>query len=444
MRWLLLILFAGPLYAQSIDIAGGQSTVNGTAGAGGTFYFADQTVYLGGGKGIGFSDKFKWNGYDVIAGDAFFGYSIDGAGISESNRGLQIAKKTDHRTVAVFAGLTGLSYAMPFFTSMYQAKYPGAGFYVNQKYKRFTFSSLDVFARRKNIIQSAKYDGKIIQFYGYGGILNSAWTSGATFVFKPTPKFCLVGSESKQLDFSSESVSVSSAINFLNLSASAIKATQSGLGTKGESASIGAHWKLLRVASSYYNSNGHQQVLNSLTEQIEHWSLTEAINNKNQFQYGASYHRNAFAVSFNHSIIFEPGLGYQQILNVAISFHIHDTGLSTSAYMLPGHKFKYQLNGDDWLQGPLEGRAGAHQSTKGIGKNVIQGMVVDEKGIPMEGVAIQVGKKAVVFTNHSGIFEFRTRSSKQLPIAVDLDQSLIPGEWEIVSQTASLITLKRR
>src|SRR4029077_2990395 len=125
-------------------------------------------LYIGGGRGIGISDRFKYHGLDVIAGDSAFSYSVDGAGTSVYERGLAVEKKSDKTVIGAFAGLTGLAYQVPFFSTLYQTRYPGVGVYFKERLGRWQISSLEVFSRKRTAIQSARYDGQKIQFYAYG------------------------------------------------------------------------------------------------------------------------------------------------------------------------------------------------------------------------------------------------------------------------------------
>jgi hypothetical protein len=440
---LLPFLLSGVAAGQAVHIAGGQSSLQNAAGGGATFYLPGNQLYIGGGRGFGISDKFTYRHLDFTAGDSMFAYAVDGAGTSLFERGLKVEKKVKDRTVGAFAGLVGLSYSVPFFSSMYQAKYPGAGVYFNQKLGKWTFNSLEVFSRQKTLIQSAKYDGQKIEFYANGGIIQNVWQASGTFIFTPTKGFNVAASDTHQLNYLSDSLSGSFNSHGFQAHGAWIRNTFNNREIRGETVGAGWSHKWLAVRSAYYkSSNQHQLIVNQLTETTRHWSLTEAINSANQFQVGGAYHNNSLSLSVNHSIAFIPGQGYQSIVSIGVSFKVHDSQVNSQEYLLPGNKLKYSAYGDQWILGPLQTESIGHHMQKSIGKSRQTGIVVKEDGSPVEGAAVKVGKETV-YTDRNGHWELRHRKKISATICIDLDDFITPGTWKLVSQTDSQIVVKK-
>jgi hypothetical protein len=67
-----------------------------------------------------------------------------------------------------------------------------------------------------------------------------------------------------------------------------------------------------------------------------------------------------------------------------------------------------------------------------IGKYLVQGVVTDEQGVPVEGAALHVGKE-IAYTDSTG--RFRARFSKRGPfaIAVAPDEFITNAIYETVS-----------
>jgi hypothetical protein len=63
---------------------------------------------------------------------------------------------------------------------------------------------------------------------------------------------------------------------------------------------------------------------------------------------------------------------------------------------------------------------------------IVQGTVVDESGIAIDGAAVQVGG-ATVFTDSRGRFFVRLSSNRTAPVRVLFDEFLATGRFEAVS-----------
>ena len=433
-----LLLFLTPAFGQSLHFAGGSSTLLNAAGGGGTVYLPNNEIYIGGGRGVSFSDKLNYRGFDLIAGDSSFNYGVDGAGISIFNRGVKVERKSDKETIGAFAGLTGFSYQVPFFSSMYEARHPGIGFYYKRKVSKWRFQSLDLFSRQKTAIQSAAYDGSKISFSLNGGIVENLFQSGANFTFHPDRTFSASAAHISQKNFDSDSAFINWQRNWFQAHASFIRDTFAGKQSSGEAFGAGGHWKWFQARSDFYRSGAHNQIVNTLTETSAHWMLTEAINNANQFQFGGGYHSNRVSLSFNHSIAFLPGRGFQQVIQVGIQFKVHDTGLNAVAYKLD--RFRYTAYGDQWLQGPVQVENG-HRMHKGIGKYAQTGKVIRPNGLPVEGAAVLVGTQ-IVYTDQNGSWTYRSKRKDALPVRIALDQFLCPGTWTLIKQDQDYIIIE--
>ena len=88
-----------------------------------------------------------------------------------------------------------------------------------------------------------------------------------------------------------------------------------------------------------------------------------------------------------------------------------------------------------------------HETT---GKNEYSGRVVDEKGQPVEGAAVFVGKEET-FSDPDGGFILMSKSSKALSLRIELRDFTTPTDYEIISvpQTISnqvpiLIVVRRK
>jgi hypothetical protein len=439
MKRFLFPLLATPALGQAIHLSGGESSLMNTEGGGATIYLNNQQIYLGGGRGVGVSDKLDYNHLDFTLGDSIFAYSVDGAGASIFNRGVKVEKTIGDQTIGAFAGLTGLSYQVPFYATMQGARYPGAGIFYKKKHAKWRFASLDEVSRQKTFLQSVAYDGKKISFYANGGLIQNKWQSGATFLFHPSNVFQVIGSHVNQLDYRNDSVSTNLQKDIFTAHSYIIQSEFDGKTVTGEAIGAGIKWKWFQARSDFYSSNGHQQVVNVLIESARHWSLTEAISNANNFQVGGEYHTNKVSVSINHSIQFVPGQGFEQLVSVGIGPHIHDTQGNAQAYMLPGNKFKYTAYSDQWMQGPLNQSAGGPHRQTSIGKYVVQGFVRKQDGTGIEGIALSLNG-SILYTDRTGMWTFRSKKQVEAPYQIQLlpDENIAPGEFQVVDESDPL------
>lgn len=63
---------------------------------------------------------------------------------------------------------------------------------------------------------------------------------------------------------------------------------------------------------------------------------------------------------------------------------------------------------------------------------IVEGTVVDESGVPVDGAAIAIGG-TTVFTDSRGRFFVRGSSSRAVPVRVAFDEFITDGQYELVS-----------
>ncbi len=70
-------------------------------------------------------------------------------------------------------------------------------------------------------------------------------------------------------------------------------------------------------------------------------------------------------------------------------------------------------------------------------KYVVHGVVLDQSGKGVWGIALLIGKD-VVISDQSGGFFLHVKSSRRLPLVIDKESSLRPGRWEVESAPAAV------
>jgi hypothetical protein len=72
-----------------------------------------------------------------------------------------------------------------------------------------------------------------------------------------------------------------------------------------------------------------------------------------------------------------------------------------------------------------------------IAKYMVQGIVKDDQGVPVEGAALHIGKQ-LAYTDSSGHFMVRFSKHGPFPLTVIPDEFLTTGIYEVVSAPAQV------
>ena len=72
-----------------------------------------------------------------------------------------------------------------------------------------------------------------------------------------------------------------------------------------------------------------------------------------------------------------------------------------------------------------------------ISRYVIQGIVLDDQGAPVEGAALHIGRQ-VAHTDSSGRFLLRLSKRASLPLSLAPEESVTNGVYEVVSAPAEV------
>jgi hypothetical protein len=78
------------------------------------------------------------------------------------------------------------------------------------------------------------------------------------------------------------------------------------------------------------------------------------------------------------------------------------------------------------------GGPGRTVTFQNMGKYRIEGVVVDEQGLPVAGAAIRLGKE-FVFSDAAGNFFLHVKRDMAVPLAVVPGEFTSPGSWVVVS-----------
>ena len=130
---------------------------------------------------------------------------------------------------------------------------------------------------------------------------------------------------------------------------------------------------------------------------------------------------------------FEPLRPFRSTLNLNARLQLGSYSTSLGTYVQPDGSIDYAASGSTFLyMGAFGGVQPGPVGSGAIGRYVVRGTVRDEAGAPVEGAALQLGTE-VAFTNSRGEFFLRVRRPQRYALAVNLEEFLLPGRWQVAS-----------
>ncbi|HEU5042356.1 MAG TPA: OmpA family protein [Gemmatimonadales bacterium] len=158
-------------------------------------------------------------------------------------------------------------------------------------------------------------------------------------------------------------------------------------------------------------------------------------------QLGASLRTGIGEFGADYQIVhqpFEPLNPFRSTLNLSARLQLGSYSTSLGTYIQPDGSVDYAASGSTFLYaGGFGGVQPGRVGNGAIGRYVVRGTVRDETGAPVEGAALDIGGE-IAFTNSRGEFFLRARRPQRYPLAVKLDEFLLPGRWEVATAPADV------
>ena len=450
MKWILIlgILVASSAPAQVLQIDVGSSTLINGSGAAATLYLPGSVVYTGIGYGEGriqysASDTFKWRDDLVTVGSRQLGFGFNGVGLGLNIDGISVQKKTKKWDAVVFAGAVGTTgYSAPFLLSAASNSHVGGGVFITRRVgkdlKLYTLDAIDGGQNTATVGATYVYR-RTLSLSGAGGLVNNTKILDGTITYQPLPKLSFYASrEDFFAPYRATGNSAGTAFSFdrYNVNASINESTAQGKSVTGESINGGVKIGFIQEQVGYYRSGTRTLINSNTTEKFgPHWNVSESVSESQgqlSYAFGGGYmgHRLSFSVS--HSIVFlVNGEGFEQVTGVSLSIRMpHDTVANFSTLTTPFGKTLYLADTTSYEQlgSAMQGQTVSHS----IGGNPISGTCKDDKGEPVFGCAIQIGKE-IAYSDNRGEWSIRVKGTKPQPLAVIPNVFATPGNWKTVS-----------
>src|SRR5439155_16589265 len=130
---------------------------------------------------------------------------------------------------------------------------------------------------------------------------------------------------------------------------------------------------------------------------------------------------------------FRPDRPFQQALALNVSFRVSGPlQITAASNVAPDGHLRYSFSASTYLY-RLRGMAmNAPADSFSIAKYLVQGLVKDDQGVPVEGAALHIGKQ-VAYTDSSGRFMARFNKRGPFPLSVAPEEFVTNGVYEVVS-----------
>ena len=475
---IIFALLAAPCYGQGVvQLEAGASNFIGNGG-GAVLYGKNGETHLSAGVINGrfvysASEEFAFHGWDVTAGDSQFTVTGGQFSLNTPIRGVSLVRKNiackqvkkegpigyvgqrcHPDQLSIFVGAVGELYSSPYFFGINRT-HLGAGFgYKRELTRHISVGTIQAIAGSKRTsLEEAGYKTNHFELHGQAGWLeNNPEISGSasaswnhfgvnagrsTYIFNVQP----VGPALPASQVTVNNLGVYAGWSRFSGSASFF---QSNLNT-GQSYSVGTRFSFLQIQAGDYVSGRVSSKLLTFTEHTLHWSLSQYLTRSNgttNFNFGGGYQSNRFNVQAGYSVLYFPALRqpFQKVLSISVGFRFRSASFSTGTVVQPNGKNQWAVSGDDYLQTKLtmpsvgDGPAVRMLVQNGHGgKFTMQGLVVDERGEPVEGAAVTVSND-VVYTGTLGTFSIRQK--KNTATVIVNPDSFMSGDWEVVTVPA--------
>lgn len=162
---------------------------------------------------------------------------------------------------------------------------------------------------------------------------------------------------------------------------------------------------------------------------------------QNTFAFGGDFTSNRLMLHADYQNVylpFRPSRPFEQALALNVAFRV--TGpmqLTAGSNVAPDGHLRYSLGVSTYLY-RFRGIMNANSpDTFSMAKYVIQGVVKDDQGSPVEGAALHIAKE-VAYSDSTGHFMVRFSRRGPFPLSVALDEFITTGIYEVVSAPAEV------
>jgi hypothetical protein len=226
--------------------------------------------------------------------------------------------------------------------------------------------------------------------------------------------------------------------------------TSSGLGTQGTNLYVGRRFsRLLEVNENWFRSKSQGEpgstilsgtIRENVSSRLSLLQLISRTNGQTTFAFGGDFTSNRLMLQADYQNIylpFRPDHPFQQALALNASVRvIGPMQLTAASNVDPTGHLRYTFGMSTYVY-RMSGMMSARSETFSIAKFMVQGVVKDEQGNPVEGAALRIGKE-VVYSDSTGAFLARMGKHGPFPLSVVPDEFITNGVYETVSAPSTV------
>jgi hypothetical protein len=226
--------------------------------------------------------------------------------------------------------------------------------------------------------------------------------------------------------------------------------TSSGLGTQGTNVYVGRRFgRVLEINENWFKSKSEGQpsstilsgtIRENFSSRLSLLQLISRNDGQTTVAFGGSFTSNRLMMQADYQNVylpFRPDHPFQQALalNAAVRV-IGPMQITAASNVDPTGHLRYTFGMSTWLY-RMSGMASGHSETFSIAKFLVQGTVKDDKGNPVEGAALHIGRE-VVYSDSTGAFLVRMSKHGPFPLSLAPDEFITSGVYETVSAPSSV------
>ncbi len=473
----LAVLLAGRASAQVFRVQGGTSTLLDAEGGSVEFKAPnyDGSVGLGFFEGrfkYGAETRYQFHGYTMLAGDESVPFVLPSDVFDASHyfsaRGVGATRKDEDGRFYAFAGTTSTWLGTGLFNAATSDDPVGMFFYERKINDQLKLFSRNILSRRQTFLQGLEYQpnpslkasvtggtgsnqkyfatsfdeetqklvfkasyvitGDMFQRVTVISPMSSEVNKGnVQMLYKPTEFVTVTTGHENILEpltlggtmqqASVNQISTDFHVEKFYFGSGLFTSSASGRSTQGTNLYVGHRFgRRIEVNTNWFQSkpkNGEASTI-----------LSGTVREDFSSRFSADYQ--------NVYLPFRPDRPFEQALALNVALRVAGPlQLTAASNVAPDGHLRYSFGASTYLY-RFRGMMTAQRETFSIAKYLVQGVVKDDHGDPVEGAALHIGKE-VVYSDSSGHFLVRVSKHGPFPFSVAPEEFIANGVYEAVS-----------
>ena len=226
--------------------------------------------------------------------------------------------------------------------------------------------------------------------------------------------------------------------------------SSSGIRAQGTNLYVGRRFgRLLEVNENWFQSKSQGQpnstvlsgtIRENLSSRLSFLQLISRTGGQTTFAFGGDFTSNRLMLQADYQNLylpFRPDHPFQQALALNAAVRVLGPMQITAASNVdPTGHLRYTFGMSTYVY-RTSGMTSTHSESFSIAKFLVQGVVKDDQGNPVEGAALRIGKE-VVYSDSTGAFLARMGKHGPFPLSVVPEEFLTNGLYEAVSAPSTV------